>query len=382
MPQTSIHIEPVKAGSEIHNKRLKHLDYVRSDLSHNNDYWESDSQENRLRILKDLVKAKTGRKMQAKATPILEGVVVIKPETTMDDLKKLADTLKKKFNIECFQIAIHRDEGYPNGKEWKSNLHAHMVFDWMNHDTGKSLRTSRQDMAEIQTIVADVLKMERGKSSDKKHLTAIQYKNMAASEQLEQRQQELEKLNVTKAYKEAAVNATKTLVEAISDGLGVSGRVKERKALKADVKALKAQNSELTNKIEAMRESLPGIVAAAKKEEANNYKPTISQLRVENNRLSEECGRLVRQAQDNEKKNNLLKWCTEAGIETLATFRDLWQKGEALYTGVLKWGEWLANAKNAKLTTDAKGLRVDGQPLSYWVTSHQRQEGRSRGLSV
>lgn len=377
-----MHIQPVKAGSEVHNKRLKALDYVHPDLSHDNEYWESDNQQNRLQTLKDLVKAKTGRKMQAKATPILEGVVVISPTTTMSDLKELAATLKKKFGIECFQIAIHRDEGYKKSDGVKLNLHAHMVFDWMNHDTGKSLRTSRQDMAELQTIVADVLHMERGRSSDRKHLSAIQYKNMAASERLEQQQEELEHLNVAKERKEAAVKAAKMAVETVSDKLGVSSRAKERKALKSKINALEGEKKELTNKIEDMRKSLPSIVATVKKEVEDKYKPEIAQLRMEKNSTAEECRRLRAAAQENERKNNLLKWCTDAGIEALAVFKDLWRKGEALYSGLLKWGEWQANARNAKLTADAKGLRVDGQPLSYWVTSNQRQEGRKRGLSM
>lgn len=46
--QTSINVQPVKGGSEEHNKRKKKLDYVRKDLSHLNEYWECDTQANRL----------------------------------------------------------------------------------------------------------------------------------------------------------------------------------------------------------------------------------------------------------------------------------------------------------------------------------------------
>ena len=46
--QTSVNVQPVKGGSEEHNKREKQLDYVRKDLSHLNQYWESDTQANRL----------------------------------------------------------------------------------------------------------------------------------------------------------------------------------------------------------------------------------------------------------------------------------------------------------------------------------------------
>lgn len=183
MAQTSIHFQAVKGGSEEHNKRTKKLDYVHHELSSQNDYWESDTQEARLAFVTANAKAKTGRKMQAKATPIREAVVVISQETTMDDLKKLAKRFNDRFGIDVFQIAIHKDEGYRKGKDGlKLNLHAHLVADWTDHQSGKSLKLNRNDMSEMQTICAEVLGMERGKSSEKQHLSAIQYK-IAAEEQ-------------------------------------------------------------------------------------------------------------------------------------------------------------------------------------------------------
>ena len=183
MAQTSIHFQGVQGGSEEHNKRLKKLDYVHHELSSQNDYWQSDTQEARLAFVTQNAKAKTGRKMQAKATPIREAVVVISQETTMDDLKNLSKRLNDRFGIDVFQIAIHKDEGYKKSKDGiKLNLHAHLVADWTDHQSGKSLKLNRNDMAEMQTICAEVLGMERGKSSEKQHLSAIQYK-IAAEEQ-------------------------------------------------------------------------------------------------------------------------------------------------------------------------------------------------------
>lgn len=183
MAQTSIHFQAVKGGSEEHNKRTKKLDYAHHELSSQNDYWQSDTQEARLAFVTQNAKAKTGRKMQAKATPIREAVVVIEDTTTMDDLKKLAKRFNDRFGIDVFQIAIHKDEGYKKSKDGiKLNLHAHLVADWTDHESGKSLKLNRNDMSEMQTICAEVLGMERGKSSEKQHLSAIQYK-IAAEEQ-------------------------------------------------------------------------------------------------------------------------------------------------------------------------------------------------------
>lgn len=182
MSKTSIHIEPCKIGSsEQHNQRLKHLDYVRPDLSPQNESWVGVADlPAHLEQLRILVKEKTGRAMQQKATPIREGVIVINQGTSINQLRGLATAIELRWGIKTLQIYTHKDEGHTDSDDtWKPNLHAHMVLDWVNHDTGKSIKLSKQDMAEMQTMVADCLQMVRGESSDVKHLGAIQYKNQA-----------------------------------------------------------------------------------------------------------------------------------------------------------------------------------------------------------
>lgn len=228
--QTSVNVQPVKGGSEEHNKREKQLDYVRKDLSHLNQYWESDTQANRLVNIKALYQSKTGQKMQAKATPIREGVVVIQESTTMEDLHRLADAYRDRLGIEVFQIAIHRDEGYQHSKEWKPNLHAHLVFDWTDHNTGKSVKLNRQKMAEMQTITAEVLGMERGKSSENKHLSAMQYKAEAEAQRAEQLQEQVAALSKTKAAKEATIDTIKAVGKHTIDWATGKTRAREKAA--------------------------------------------------------------------------------------------------------------------------------------------------------
>lgn len=191
MAQTSIHLRPCKQSSEIHNKREKDLDYVRTDLSHNNEWWSAVSSLGELRSeISAMVKEKTGRKMQAKAEPLREGVVVIQEGTTMEQLQELGRRFQERFGVTPVQIAIHRDEGHWKGEEWKPNLHAHIVFDWYNHTTGKSIKTSKLDAVEMQTITAEVLGMERGVSSEKKHLESARYKAQARQKEIEQLEQQ------------------------------------------------------------------------------------------------------------------------------------------------------------------------------------------------
>ncbi|MDD5862599.1 MAG: hypothetical protein PUD15_08635 [Prevotella sp.] len=170
--KTSIHIQRVKPGSEANMKREKECDHVHKERTPLNEYWECDSQSHRLAEIKALVKEKTGRQMQCKATPIREGVVVIKENTTMRDLQRLAAAIKRTTGIDTFQIAIHRDEG-ANGK---INYHAHMVMDFTDHETGRSIKIGRAGASKLQDLCANFLGMERGVSSDKEHLSSIQYK--------------------------------------------------------------------------------------------------------------------------------------------------------------------------------------------------------------
>ena len=204
MALSSINIQPVKGGSEVHNKRLKELSYVRKDLPH--EYWECDTQSNRLADIKARYTATTGQQLQKKATPIREGVVLIDPKTSMQDLQNLAKALESRFGVKCFQIAIHCDEGHWEGKEWKSNLHAHMVFDWSQKD-GTSIKLNKRAMVEMQTLVAESLGMERGVSSDIKHLNSVQYKLKTTLEKLAKAKEVIAKANDYVAKANAAIYA-------------------------------------------------------------------------------------------------------------------------------------------------------------------------------
>ena len=205
--KSSINIQPVKPSSEKHNTRQVDLDYVRKDLSDKNESvnLHQDSIPKRLKQRKEEIKKITGRAMQAKAAPIRDGVFLIKEDTTMEDCIGLANKISETFNIEVMQIHLHRDEGhYDETKKWKPNLHGHMIFDFMDNKTGKSIKLTRDQYSQLQTMVAEELGMERGKSSDKKHLNALQYKIEQKEELLQSKDHEIDtiKFELEKAKKE------------------------------------------------------------------------------------------------------------------------------------------------------------------------------------
>ena len=240
MPKkTSIHISPVKAGCEQHNRREKELDYVRHELSHLNETWQEDTIENRMRLIRENYTRSTGQRMQKKATPIREGVAVIGENTTMEQLQEFARKAEQRFGIKTIQVHIHRDEGHTAGagKDWKPNLHAHLLFDWTDTQ-GKSIKLNRQDTAEVQTILADCLGMERGKSSDKKHLTALQYKTAAEEGKAKALRDEIGHLSVKKTFID------------IVEGLF---HPNEKKRLKNEILGLKKEKAELMDRMETLR---------------------------------------------------------------------------------------------------------------------------------
>ncbi len=195
--KTSINIKPAAISkSEAHNERRVNLNYILKGFEGHHEHWKTDTISSRLNAIKDLYCMRVGQRMQPNSSPIREGLAVIKAETTMQDLQRLASTFESRFGIECFQIHIHRDEGHiltsqevANAKAMGVeipeigtpiiNHHAHMIFDWQDKVTGKSIKLSPADTREMQTLAAEVLGMERGQTNSKAvRLEAKEFKAM------------------------------------------------------------------------------------------------------------------------------------------------------------------------------------------------------------
>ncbi len=259
--KTSINIKPCNIGSsEEHNRRKaeylarinKERLYIRTDLMPQNEAWVAPefgntSLKERYNQIAAMVKEKTGRAMQTKdrervnkktgkvtvvrgSTPLKEGVVVIKEDTTMEQLKHFCKVCKERWGITSLQVFIHRDEGHYSNPEdiatWKPNLHAHIVWDWMDHETGKSCKLNEKAMCEMQTVLAECLEMQRGTSkklTGKEHLERNDF--IIAKQKQEAKQ--------IKAEKEAAL-AAKEKAEAELKSIDGENKAKELYSLSLD----------------------------------------------------------------------------------------------------------------------------------------------------
>ena len=245
--KSSIHIKPCRVTSSgAHNRRTaeymrnigKSQIYIVPELTAGNEQWINPGFGNpdlqaHYDYIKRMVKEKTGRAMQEKererkgkngkitkvagCSPIREGVLLIRPDTTLADVCKFGEECQRRWGIPPLQIFLHKDEGhwlngqpeaedresFQVGNRWfKPNYHAHIVFDWMNHETGKSRKLNDEDMAAMQTLASDILLMERGQAkavTGKEHLERNDFI-------IKKQKAELQRIEETKRHKEQQVN--------------------------------------------------------------------------------------------------------------------------------------------------------------------------------
>lgn len=163
---------------------------------------------------KETYTSRTGQRFQAK-TYEWSAVCNIKPDTTMDDLKRLAQHFSDKYSFQCYQIAIHRDEGHigEDGKE-QINHHAHLEFIMLDKNTGvncfKMRDFPKSKMREIQSEVSQILQMQRGEDKRKSGRQRTEPRQYAKQKEAEkkaikttQRETEKEAIEAFKAVSES-----------------------------------------------------------------------------------------------------------------------------------------------------------------------------------
>ena len=330
--KSSIHIKPCNiASSEAHNRRtaeyMRNIGesriYVVPELSTNNEQWinpdfGTPELQTHYDNIKQMVKEKTGRAMQEKererkgkngriikvagCSPIREGVLLIRPDTTLADVRKFGEECQRRWGITPLQIFLHKDEGhwlngqpeaedresFKVGNRWfKPNYHAHIVFDWMNHETGKSRKLNDEDMAAMQTLASNILLMERGQAkavTGKEHLERNDFI-------IKKQKAELQRIEETKRHKEQQVSLAE----------------QELKQVKAEIRTdkLKSAATDVATAITSSVGSLFGSGKLKDLEQSNeNLRHEIAKrdksfydLKVQMQQMQEQHGRQIRNLQ-------------------------------------------------------------------------------------
>ncbi len=223
------HFKPTNNIQEEHNDRTLSPSYLLpEEFRGQNEVNRSSTQARELKeriienaiVIYEQTKKKNAPKFKAKSY-LWSLVVNIKTNTTMSDLEKLAEHFDLKYGFQCYQIAIHRDEGYiDENNQPHTNHHAHMEFVTLDKENGKNMwrQINHVKLSQIQTEIAQILGMERGipKSiSGTKRIEPRAYAQMKRKErkELEAKDKELNTLKSIIQEQEKIINELKKQIQ-------------------------------------------------------------------------------------------------------------------------------------------------------------------------
>lgn len=442
--KSSIHIKPCNiSSSEAHNLRTP--EYMRNigeskiylipELVADNEHWinpltgDYDLQTHYDNI-KQMVKDKTGRAMQEKererktksgkiikvagCSPIREGVLLIKSDTSLEDVRRFGEECRERWGITPLQIFLHKDEGHwlsgkPDaddkesfqigGRWFKPNYHAHIVFDWMNHETGKSYKLNDDDMTQMQTLLSEILSMERGQSkaeTGKEHLDRndfiiekqrtklerIEAERQHKEHQIDLAEQELKQVKSeirTDKLKSVATDAATALASGVSSLFG-SGKMK----------SLERKNEDLRDEIAIRDETIKQLQSDIKQMQVEHQKQMQEVKRSyeeENRKQSEYIDKILRYFPYVEKLMPMIKYLSEKMgftddlIRKLCTFKDVSVTGK-LYSSEHNQS-FSANGAICSLKQDREGhfdLNIDGVSRHSWFRRKKDEFMEALGL--
>lgn len=162
---SSFNMKPSTDFQVFHNANIRPSYVIGGELECNRKGYEAkELKEAIVNEAKQTYKQRTKRAFQSTAYE-WSAVVNIKPDTTMQDLERLSKHFSDKYGFQCYQIAIHKDEGHidENG-ERQINHHAHLEFITLDKQTGRNRQRELkpQTLRQIQSEVAEILGMQRG----------------------------------------------------------------------------------------------------------------------------------------------------------------------------------------------------------------------------
>ena len=442
--KSSIHIKPCNiSSSEAHNLRTPEYMsnigeskiYLIPELVADNEHWidpriaDYDLQTHYDNI-KQMVKAKTGRAMQEKererknksgkiikvagCSPIREGVLLIKSDTTLEDVRRFGEECQERWGITPLQIFLHKDEGHwlsgkPNaddmesfqiGSRWfKPNYHAHIVFDWMNHETGKSYKLNDDDMTQMQTLLSEILSMERGQSkaeTGKEHLERNDFI-------IEKQRAELERIEVERQHKEHQIDLAEQKLKQVKSEI----RTDKLKSVATDaatalasgvsslfgsgkMKSLERKNEDLRDEIAIRDETIKQLQSDIKQMQVEHQKQMQEVKRSyeeENRKQSEYIDKILRYFPYVEKLMPMIKYLSEKMgftddlIRKLCTFKDVSVTGK-LYSSEHNQS-FSANGAICSLKQDREGhfdLNIDGVSRHSWFRRKKDEFMEALGL--
>jgi hypothetical protein len=298
MAKSGLTFEPTKGSNFAHNNREHQIDYLVEGK-----FWcdrtENEAQEYLTTLRHEAMEnytKRTGQKMQIDINDnkyLWSASVNLNQEHTIEDLQDLAKELEKKHGWQCVQCAVHFDEGHINERDViEYNRHGHLEFFMVSKEGTTAFKKKdfrQKDMSELQTFVAERLKMERGKIY---HETG-EYKKHLKPQAFKSTKRELETVKTL-----ANENDLKEEVAQLRATLKEMGGKRE------DYAKLEALTKDLKEKVKSQIITIDDL-----KEQINAHKTLINDLQSKNKALDKEIA--TKDEKINSRANMSVKEITE-----------------------------------------------------------------------
>ena len=119
------------------NNGILNIDVARADLPMQPEYWIEETYVSRYEKLLRVIEKKTSFLPYRNTKVIREISFEVPASTTLEQIKEVSLAFEKRFKVSCFQISIDR-----------SVQVAHLLFAWIDMETGKAVKLDVNTLAE------------------------------------------------------------------------------------------------------------------------------------------------------------------------------------------------------------------------------------------
>jgi hypothetical protein len=275
-----------------------------------------------------------------------EAVVNLDEKHSLADVKKVADFIQQKYHLQPCSIALHHDEGYTDKDGTvKYNHHAHLCFLTMDKGISTMRKIRSKELRQMQTEVAQLLGLERGKENSKTtRLDHKQYREKAKELAEKDELYEKELYSLEQALDTAHDRDLETQEELLTLKEQKAIVEAERKKYKdeadhiaSDYRALQALNKtlhtreELNQAIAALRTQYEDRLAK-EVEKTNTLNSTVKGLKAQKDYFDKAYNAELEIHQKLQEENKQLK----AQLEAVTKERDYWLQFNGAVLNIIK----------------------------------------------
>lgn len=275
-----------------------------------------------------------------------EAVVNLDEKHSLADVKKVADFIQQKYHLQPCSIALHHDEGYTDKDGTvKYNHHAHLCFLTMDKGISTMRKIRSKELRQMQTEVAQLLGLERGKENSKAtRLDHKQYREKAKELAEKDELYEKELYSLEQALDTAHDRDLETQEELLT--------LKEQKAIveaerkkykeEADHIASEYRSLQALNKTLHTREELDKALAALRKdyedrlakevEKTNTLNSTVNGLKAQKDYFEKAYNNELEAHQQLQQENKELR----TQLEAVTKERDYWLQFNGAVLNIIK----------------------------------------------